>query len=66
MAVDERGEIVAVIAAHDGTRILTASNTRAQALYECLGFVALPRRRPRSRRLPAELESVRMRWMPSR
>lgn len=37
------------------------SNTRAAALYRRLGFVALPRMRPRSRRLPAELESVRMR-----
>jgi ribosomal protein S18 acetylase RimI-like enzyme len=36
------------------------SNTRAAALYERLGFVALPRRKPRSKRLPAELESIRM------
>lgn len=39
-----------------------ASNPRAAALYERLGFVALPRRRARSRRLPAGLESVRMRY----
>lgn len=37
------------------------SNTRAAALYRRLGFIALPRRRQRSSRLPAELESVRMR-----
>lgn len=37
-------------------------NVRARALYERLGFVALPRRRTRSRRLPGELESVRMRF----
>lgn len=37
------------------------SNTRAAALYRRLGFVELPRRKPRSRRLPAQLESVRMR-----
>lgn len=38
------------------------SNPRAAALYRRLGFVALPRRRPRSRFLPAQLESVRMRF----
>lgn len=37
------------------------SNRRAAALYQRLGFVALQRRRPRSRFLPAQLESVRMR-----
>ncbi|WP_144106977.1 GNAT family N-acetyltransferase [Paraburkholderia sp. BCC1886] len=37
------------------------NNPRAAALYQRLGFVALPRRRPVSRRLPAQLESVRMR-----
>jgi ribosomal protein S18 acetylase RimI-like enzyme len=37
------------------------SNTRARALYERLGFVELPRTRPRARRLPAALASVRMR-----
>ncbi|KWF34536.1 acetyltransferase [Burkholderia diffusa] len=37
-------------------------NVRAQALYERLGFVALPRRRARSRRLPDELDSIRMRF----
>lgn len=37
-------------------------NVRARALYERLGFVALPRRRARSRRLPAELDSIRMRF----
>lgn len=36
-------------------------NPRAAALYARLGFVALPRRRPVSPKLPAELESVRMR-----
>ncbi|MFM0340103.1 GNAT family N-acetyltransferase [Paraburkholderia fungorum] len=40
------------------------SNTRAAALYRRLGFVDLPRRKPRSLRLPAELESVRMRYVP--
>jgi ribosomal protein S18 acetylase RimI-like enzyme len=37
------------------------SNARAAALYRRLGFVALPRQRPRARQLPAELESMRMR-----
>lgn len=37
------------------------SNPRAAALYRRLGFVALPCRRPRSRFLPVQLESVRMR-----
>ncbi|KVQ58864.1 acetyltransferase [Burkholderia territorii] len=36
-------------------------NERARALYERLGFTALPRSRKRSRQLPAELDSVRMR-----
>ncbi|WP_175901822.1 GNAT family N-acetyltransferase [Burkholderia seminalis] len=49
----------------DGSRevvldVLTR-NVRARALYERLGFAALPRRRERSRRLPAELDSIRMR-----
>ncbi|WP_236849307.1 GNAT family N-acetyltransferase [Burkholderia diffusa] len=49
----------------DGSRdivldVLTR-NERARALYERLGFTALPRSRPRSRQLPAELDSVRMR-----
>jgi ribosomal protein S18 acetylase RimI-like enzyme len=39
-----------------------ASNPRAAALYRRLGFVDLPRRKPRASRLPAELESVRMRF----
>ncbi|WP_395067680.1 N-acetyltransferase [Paraburkholderia silvatlantica] len=39
-------------------------NSRAAVLYRRLGFVALPRRRPRSRYLPAQLESVRMRFSP--
>jgi GNAT superfamily N-acetyltransferase len=39
------------------------SNTRAAALYRRLGFVELPRKRPRSRFLPAQLESVRMRFV---
>ncbi|WP_420814715.1 GNAT family N-acetyltransferase [Paraburkholderia susongensis] len=38
------------------------SNSRAAALYHRLGFVDLPRRKPRSPRLPTELESVRMRF----
>lgn len=38
------------------------SNTRAAALYRRLGFVALPRRKSCSPRLPVELESVRMRY----
>ncbi|QOH33053.1 hypothetical protein C7S14_3768 [Burkholderia cepacia] len=37
-------------------------NVRARALYERLGFTALPRPRDRSRRLPAGLDSVRMRF----
>nr|WP_321912880.1 GNAT family N-acetyltransferase [Paraburkholderia sp. J11-2] len=40
------------------------SNTRAAALYRRLGFVVLPRRKPRSRLLPVALESVRMRYQP--
>ncbi|AOK46151.1 acetyltransferase [Burkholderia sp. MSMB617WGS] len=38
------------------------SNVRARALYERLGFVEMPRARPRSARLPRELASVRMRF----
>jgi ribosomal protein S18 acetylase RimI-like enzyme len=38
------------------------SNTRAYELYRRLGFVELPRRGPVSRRLPRELESVRMQF----
>ncbi|EUC14757.1 GCN5-related N-acetyltransferase [Burkholderia sp. BT03] len=38
------------------------SNERARGLYERLGFVALPRARKQSRRLPAALDSVRMRF----
>ena len=38
-----------------------SSNSRARSLYERLGFVALPRERKRSHRLPAALDSVRMR-----
>ncbi|WP_338639019.1 N-acetyltransferase [Burkholderia pyrrocinia] len=50
----------------DGSRdvvldVLTR-NVRARTLYERLGFAALPRPRARSRRLPAELDSVRMRF----
>ncbi|HIC7212767.1 GNAT family N-acetyltransferase [Burkholderia stabilis] len=50
----------------DGSRdvvldVLTR-NVRARALYERLGFAALPRPRARSRRLPAELDSIRMRF----
>jgi GNAT superfamily N-acetyltransferase len=37
------------------------SNTRARDLYRRLGFVELPRRHVLSRKLPSELESVRMR-----
>ncbi|WGY69093.1 GNAT family N-acetyltransferase [Burkholderia cepacia] len=37
-------------------------NVRARALYERLGFAALPRPRARSRRLPVELDSIRMRF----
>lgn len=37
------------------------SNTRAAALYERLGFVEVPRKHLRSRRLPAKLRSMRMR-----
>ena len=49
----------------DGSRdvvldVLTR-NARARALYERLGFVVLPRQRARSRRLPGELDSIRMR-----
>ncbi|WP_322024769.1 GNAT family protein [Burkholderia sp. BCC1977] len=50
---------------NDGSRdivldVLTR-NERARELYERLGFAALARSRQRSRRLPAELDSVRMR-----
>ncbi|VWD14019.1 GNAT family N-acetyltransferase [Burkholderia contaminans] len=50
----------------DGSRdvvldVLTR-NVRARALYERLGFSALPRPRARSRRLPVELDSIRMRF----
>ena len=38
------------------------SNTRAYDLYRRLGFVELPRRGPPARRLPRELESVRMQF----
>jgi ribosomal protein S18 acetylase RimI-like enzyme len=38
------------------------SNRAAFALYKRLGFVALPRTRSLSRRLPEDLESVRMRF----
>ncbi|MFM0006999.1 GNAT family N-acetyltransferase [Paraburkholderia dipogonis] len=38
------------------------SNERAAALYRRLGFVEMPRSKPRSSRLPAGLESVRMRF----
>lgn len=49
----------------DGSRdvvldVLT-HNVRARALYERLGFAVLPRARTRSGRLPAELDSIRMR-----
>ena len=37
-------------------------NTRARHVYERLGFVAQPRRRPPSARLPAALISQRMVW----
>ncbi|MFC5430243.1 N-acetyltransferase [Paraburkholderia denitrificans] len=40
------------------------SNTRAAALYRRLGFVEVARRRLRSRRLPVDLESIRMRFSP--
>jgi GNAT superfamily N-acetyltransferase len=40
------------------------SNESAARLYRRLGFVALARKRPRARGLPAELESVRMRFSP--
>ncbi|MGU7771060.1 GNAT family N-acetyltransferase [Burkholderia sp. MR1-5-21] len=49
----------------DGSRDVVldvlVSNGRAKALYERLGFVALVRSRNPSRRLPAGLESIRMR-----
>jgi ribosomal protein S18 acetylase RimI-like enzyme len=38
------------------------SNQRAARLYRRLGFVAIERKRPPARSLPAELESVRMRF----
>ncbi|MGK8205120.1 GNAT family N-acetyltransferase [Burkholderia cenocepacia] len=49
----------------DGSRdvvldVLTG-NVRARALYERLGFTALARSRARSRWLPADLDSIRMR-----
>ncbi|MCR4465061.1 N-acetyltransferase [Burkholderia sp. SCN-KJ] len=49
----------------DGSRDIVldvlARNVRARELYERLGFAVLTRSRQRSRRLPAELDSVRMR-----
>jgi ribosomal protein S18 acetylase RimI-like enzyme len=42
------------------------SNERAARLYRRLGFVALERKRPLARGLPAALESVRMRLSPER
>ena len=69
-ATDERQRGTGVFTAtgalpDDGSRdivldVLTR-NERARALYERLGFAALTRRRARARRLPAELDSVRMR-----
>jgi hypothetical protein len=56
-----------VLPSADGRDVLLdvlVHKIRAQALYERLGFEALARRRPRSRHLPAELESVRMRLLP--
>lgn len=41
------------------------TNTRAHELYRRLGFVELPRRGPVSKRLPGELESVRMQFQPA-
>jgi ribosomal protein S18 acetylase RimI-like enzyme len=40
------------------------TNDAAARLYRRLGFVAIERKRPRARSLPAELESVRMRFTP--
>jgi ribosomal protein S18 acetylase RimI-like enzyme len=39
------------------------TNDSAARLYRRLGFVSLARKRPRARTLPAELESVRMRFV---
>jgi ribosomal protein S18 acetylase RimI-like enzyme len=39
-----------------------SSNTRARDLYLRLGFVQLPRARERSKKLPPELDSFRMRF----
>ena len=36
------------------------SNHDARRLYRRLGFIEMPRRRPRSAKLPAELKSIRM------
>lgn len=55
-----------VLAAVDGQDVMLdvlVSNMRARALYERLGFVEVPRPRSRSRRLPVDLASVRMRWI---
>jgi len=38
------------------------SNARARRVYERLGFVPQPRRRPPAARLPAELIALRMAW----
>lgn len=47
---------------HDIVLDVLTRNVRARALYERLGFTALARHRQRSRRLPEELDSVRMRF----
>lgn len=61
-----RGDVAHMRGLEAGNREIVldvlVSNTRAAALYRRLGFVDLPRRKPRSSRLPAELESVRMRF----
>ncbi len=47
---------------HDIILDVLTRNVRAHALYERLGFTALARQRQRSRRLPVELDSLRMRF----
>jgi GNAT superfamily N-acetyltransferase len=57
---------VAVMPFIDGRDVVLdvlTRNIRAKAIYQRLGFEAQVRRHPRSRHLPVELESVRMRLL---
>jgi ribosomal protein S18 acetylase RimI-like enzyme len=59
---DQRGLEVGEVGDREIVLDVLVSNPRAATLYRRLGFVDLPRRKLRSPRLPAELESVRMRY----